>query len=223
MKEAPATASDQETRQRLLEAGAQLFAERGFKEVTVRDICKEAGANVAAVNYYFRDKWGLYKELLQPVIDFMNHTYRLAHETNAASSPEERLRHYIRVVLQRVLGEGIGCRHGKLMAREMFEPSPALDLIIEQVIRPNSARLGALVGELMGCPITDRRVGFCVGSVQTQIFSHLNNPIIARLVPSLKYTPQVIDSLAAQMATFSLAGIRAIAQQKAEAKPEAKP
>ena len=41
---------DQETRQRLLDAAARLFAEHGFEKVTVRDICKEAGANVAAVN-----------------------------------------------------------------------------------------------------------------------------------------------------------------------------
>lgn len=40
-------------KRRLLEAAESLFADRGFDAVSVRDITKEAGANVAAVNYHF--------------------------------------------------------------------------------------------------------------------------------------------------------------------------
>ncbi len=60
-----ATADDHETRQRLLTAAERLFADRGFKKVTVREICLAARANVAAVNYHFGDKLGLYREVLQ--------------------------------------------------------------------------------------------------------------------------------------------------------------
>ncbi len=60
---------DLETRERLLRTGARLFAERGFKQVTVRDICRAARANVAAVNYHFGNKLGLYREVLQVAID----------------------------------------------------------------------------------------------------------------------------------------------------------
>jgi len=56
---------DLETRDRVLKAAERLFAERGFKKVTVRDICRAARANVAAVNYHFGDKQGLYREVLQ--------------------------------------------------------------------------------------------------------------------------------------------------------------
>ncbi|MGH9438282.1 MAG: TetR/AcrR family transcriptional regulator, partial [Terriglobia bacterium] len=59
-----------DTRQKLLDAAGRLFAERGFAGVSIRDICKEAGgANLAAVNYYFRDKAALYRELLQYIVD----------------------------------------------------------------------------------------------------------------------------------------------------------
>jgi len=37
------------------------------------------------------------------------------------------------------------------------------------VIRPNAARVAALVGEIMRLPATDPRVGACVGSIQTQM------------------------------------------------------
>jgi len=47
------------SKQRLLEAAESLFAERGFDAVSVRDITKLAGANVAAVNYHFGDRENL--------------------------------------------------------------------------------------------------------------------------------------------------------------------
>src|SRR5215831_6348182 len=93
--------TDYETRRRLLDTAACLFAERGFNKVSVRDICKQAGANVAAVNYYFRDKWGLYREILQGLVDYSKHTRELAHDASVGRPPEQRLHHYIRVFLQR--------------------------------------------------------------------------------------------------------------------------
>ena len=60
--------ADAETRERLIEAGERLFAQQGFKRVTVREICRAARANVAAVNYHFGDKLGLYREVLQGAI-----------------------------------------------------------------------------------------------------------------------------------------------------------
>jgi len=65
------------TRARLLDAAAHVFAEHGFQAATIRDICTRAGANVAAVNYHFRDKAGLYLAVLR-------------HSMNAAGQPEPR-------------------------------------------------------------------------------------------------------------------------------------
>ena len=68
---AQSSSQDQETHDRLIHAAVQLFSERGFRRVTVREICQAAGTNVAAVNYHFRDKFGLYTTVIHTAIEAM--------------------------------------------------------------------------------------------------------------------------------------------------------
>jgi TetR/AcrR family transcriptional regulator, regulator of cefoperazone and chloramphenicol sensitivity len=211
------TKDDLETRQRVLDAAAQLFADRGYNYVTIRDICAAANANVAAVNYYFHDKWGLYKELIQTIIEDSKRRQQEAHESLPGTPPEERLRKYIHTFLLHGLSSREVNWRGKLMGREMVDPTPGLDLFVDEVIRPNSARVGALIAEMMGLPASDGRVGACVGSVQTQIMGYFS-PVVKRLIPGMKFTPEVIEGIADHITNFSLAGIRAIAQQPSEVK-----
>ena len=94
---------DLETRARLLQSAAQLFAARGFKDVTVREICRAARANVAAVNYHFGDKTGLYREVLQLAIDTMRSTNDVAREAGRGLPADEQLRQYIKISMCRAM------------------------------------------------------------------------------------------------------------------------
>ena len=127
---------DSETRARVLVVAARLFAASGFKKVTVREICREADANIAAVNYHFGDKLGLYREVLFKAIETMRGTTDAARQAGEGQAPEERLRIYIRVFLQRVVGQGQDSWIHQFMQQEMTDPTPALDMVIDQVIRP---------------------------------------------------------------------------------------
>ena len=100
---------DRETRERLLEAARGCSPSAASRSVTVREICRAAGANVAAVNYHFGDKLGLYREVLDRRSTSMRATTDAARAGRArAERAEEKLRAYIRVFLQRV---GRGGRH----------------------------------------------------------------------------------------------------------------
>jgi AcrR family transcriptional regulator len=200
---------DTETRDRLLKAAERLFADRGFKKVTVRDICRLARANVAAVNYHFGDKLGLYREVLQSAIDAMRATNDAARRAGAGQSAEEQLRRYIGVFVHRLLGPGSDSVH-KLVTREMNDPTPALDALVEQGMRPRVEYLAGLIAEIIECAPTDQRVLRCVASVQTQMLAYLPNPISTRLGFANKPTAANLDEIAEHIAGFSLAGIYAV-------------
>ena len=62
---------DAATRERLLAAATRLFAQHGFGGVSVRDIARAARANVAAVNYHFDGKLGLYRAVVHSAVQAM--------------------------------------------------------------------------------------------------------------------------------------------------------
>jgi TetR/AcrR family transcriptional regulator, regulator of cefoperazone and chloramphenicol sensitivity len=218
-------AADIETRQRILNVSAQLFAEHGFNHVTIRQICQAAEINIAAVNYHFRDKLGLYKEVVQMAADAMNRQKATVLDAVEPQPPEERLRNYIRLTLHHLLDPHQESWMEKLIARETIEPTPAIDLIIEKGIRPTVERNGRMMVELLGTSLDDPRVWQCFLSVQGQcLFYKMSMPVSMRMAPpGFQYTPEIIDTLAQHVYQFSLAGIRAIAAQPAPTKMEWRP
>jgi len=203
------TSRDLETRERLLKAAERLFADRGFKKVTVREICQAARANVAAVNYHFGDKLGLYREVLQSAIDAMRETSDAARQAGAGHEPEEQLRRYIIIFVRRLLSSNHDTVH-KLIHREMHDPTPALDELVEQGVRPRVEYLSGLVAAIIGCRVSDPRVLRCVASVQAQSIAYLPNPIADRLGLTFKPTAARIEEVAEHIAEFSLAGVHAV-------------
>ena len=200
---------DTETRDRLLKAAERLFADRGFKKVTVRDICRAARANVAAVNYHFGDKLGLYREVMQSAIDGMRGTNDAAREAGAGQPPEEQLRRYIKIFVDRVLTPGNDAIH-RLINREMNDPTPALDALVEQGVRPRVEYLSGLIAAIIGCDPTDQSVLRCVASVQAQTLAYMPNPIATRLGLANKPTAANLRDIADHIAEFSLAGVHAV-------------
>ena len=209
-----ASRNDRETRDRLLHASEQLFATRGFKDVTVRDIARAARANVAAVNYHFGDKQGLYREVLQVAIDAIRETNEAGRRAAEGHPPAEKLRRYLSVFLRRVLNPEYETVH-RLIQREIDHPTPAMDALVEQAARPRLEFLGGVVAELMECDPADPRVLRCVGSILAQTIIWVRkNPIAERLGFVFKPTPDNIDLAARHITDFSVAGIRAIAAQR---------
>src|SRR5438094_7928082 len=104
------------TEKRLLEAAGEIFAEYGYRAATVRQICERAAANIAAVNYHFGDKEGLYMAVLRAVHNAHVEKYRPTLALPAGATPEKSLRAYIRWLLNRSFDEGAPGWHRKFLA-----------------------------------------------------------------------------------------------------------
>jgi AcrR family transcriptional regulator len=221
------TRSDPEnavTRQRLLEAAGQEFAERGFRNATVRDICKRADANVAAVNYHFGDKERLYAAAVHYA-----HLCATRHDVLAAvaeakdSSPEQRLHAFVRTFLVGILDTGRPAWHAKLMAREIAEPSDVLNEIAKQTVRPRLAALGAIIRDIIGQDAPQQTVVNCARSIVGQIlFYHFARPMLVRVFPDEPLDATRLDELSDHIVSFSLAGLAGKARFRAVSRKRAR-
>jgi len=201
---------DLATRDRILEHAAALFAEDGFEKVTVRAICRAARANVAAVNYHFGDKKSLYRAVVQSAIAIMRETNELSVEAGRGASPEDQLRAYVRVFMTRMTTKGPHTWIHQLMTREIEEATDAFDLVIRDVIEPRQRYLAAIIGAISGLPAADVRVIRASVSLQAQCLLFAR-PLPGKAPPSWRAAVGSIESLAAHVAEFSIAGMRALA------------
>lgn len=211
--------TEQETRARLLEAAGRAFAERGFRGATVRDICTAAGANVAAINYHFGDKSVLYAEAIRHWAVIAGQRHPLDAGLGPKASPEDRLRAFILAMMRRLLDEDRPSWHGQLMAREMAEPTAALDTLVREFYQPVFDSLCGMVGKITGRKPGEASVTRCAFSILGQCLYYYNaRHCIERLRPRLAGECRV-EELAGHIADFSLLALGRLAGGKRTPRP----
>lgn len=109
------------TKARIIEAAAKLFAERGYAETTSKDICERADINLAAVNYHFGSRDGLYQAVLDEVKRHMFDMEALQRLTRSNMSPQEKLTHFIDRLVETVFARNSW--QVRIWAREMVSPT----------------------------------------------------------------------------------------------------
>lgn len=197
------------TRQRLIEAAGEVFAEAGYEAATVREICARAGANVAAVNYHFGDKLELYTEVLRQSVGAV-HDETVRHALDQEGPPEAVLRQAVRVMLQRMCPADRPDLRFRLIMHELVHPTEAIARVIDEVMRPIYDRLRGIIGAILKLPRDHEKTRLCTQSVIGQIVHYARSrPVLTRLWPELKMTPEQLEKIADHIAEFSLAYMRA--------------
>ena len=202
------------TRQHLLEAAGQVFADAGYRAATVREICERAGANIAAVNYHFGDKEQLYpggaaRETLPDGDQEIPGGLRAAGERDGRGAVEG-------ICAFAVAADFFGGAFGA--AREVDgagdDGADGRDgrCIVREDIRPMSALLVSIVSELLGAGADEATKRLCANSVVSQaLFYHHCRPVVVRLHPDLKFDRAGIERLTEHITRFSLAAIKNLA------------
>ena len=205
------------TKDRLLAAASELFAERGFHRTTVRDIAARARVNVAAGHYHYGSKRALYLAVLRAQFADVRATLR----ARGAAVPEGELRGLSRrqlaallrtrvnVMLDLLIGPPPGL-HGTLMHREMCDPSEALPVIVDEFILPMTGEMRSIAARL--APGAERKtVERCVFSVVGQaLFYRFSMPAMLRILGVPAYPRGLVRELAAHITEFSLGGMERV-------------
>lgn len=206
---------DQGTRERLLAAAAEVFAEHGYKSATVREICRRAGANVAAVNYHFGGKDKLYAAMLDHYMRTCQAAFPLDVGVTPDSPPRERLRAFVHGLVQRILGGGddpVSEAHGKLVSLELIDPTPACDGLLREHIAPVNDLLADILRGLLGPAAEDPDV---LRTCLLAIFGHISfhysgRAAIVHFYGHEELTPEVLHRIAEGVTRFTLGGIMAM-------------
>ena len=207
-----------ETRDRLIDAAGAVFAERGYRGATMREIADRSGANLAAAHYYFGSKQDLYREVVRA------HFERLAQrlvesggaiETAAAArlSREQLvalLRARVRTMLESFL-EPTGI-HATLMQRELADPSETLPVIVRRWIDPLRQEMVQLLQRLAP-KLSEERLQFCARSVMGQvIFYFTHRPALLLMMRRRAYPPGFVDEITEHVVAFTLGGLDGVGE-----------
>ena len=199
----------------LLKAACKVFAEKGYRDATIAEICEKAGANIAAVNYYFRDKETLYGVAWRQAFQRSLEAYPPDGGVPADASAEERLRGRIISLVQRIINPEN--HEFEIIRKELANPTGLLEEVMRESIEPLARSLSAVVRELIGDNAPEVQVRLCQMSIMAQCLHPMMRRRLQKLLADGSAAPNKplpqssgIEIIAEHITQFSLAGIKEI-------------
>jgi len=205
------------TKERILVAACKFFVEKGYRDATHAEICREAKTNIAAINYYFSSKENLYRAVFERLTRKLDEVYPLDGGLKPSAPPEKRLHAFIHAHLSRMFDpEHLGDLH-RIRMSEMFDPTGLLEDLLKQRLTHDRQYIQTVLREILGARAKQRDIDWCELSIVGQCFMAAPGPMGKGPGPRdiFMLKPGKVDLLADHILTFSLAGIKAI-QKKME-------
>lgn len=198
--------TDKSTREKLFQAGIKIFAQKGFRDATIREICKEAGAaNINSINYYFGSKETLYREILEKIFSEYD---KFDSEKWELKTPQEQLKALVTNFCKMLYNKNAFASDiTKIFVNEMTSPSPFIEDLVDQYNRPRIERHLKIFRNLLGDGATDDKARDCLVSVSGQLLYYsFAWPVFSRLFPD--YSPaENHEAWAEHVYEFTMGGI----------------
>lgn len=199
-----------QTKQQLLEVAGRVFAERGYVRATSKEICELAHANIAAVNYHFGGKDGLYAAVLEEAHARLVSIDSVAEITRSKGSGADKLRLLLRKIVEEVARRDDGAWELRVLSRELLAPTPLMDGMMNNQVMPKAKMVTAMIGEMLGVPPSHPAVSrSTVSIVGPCVFLLVANPDwLKKIFPALLADT---DALVDHMVEFAVGGLRSVA------------
>lgn len=203
-----------DTRQHLLAVAGEIFADKGVYAVTGQEICQRAGANSAAINYYFGGMEGLYEAVLLEA----NSLCPSPELVSTAAAQDDDPHQLLRAIIGQLVGVLASPQPDgwiiRLLVREFISPSPAFErLLLDAQALPQARLLKTVVGQIMGLPSDHPAVAqgcICV-LAPLQIMIAGQQSLLERMYPEIDVRPASAKTLAERAFVFALGGLEALA------------
>jgi AcrR family transcriptional regulator len=209
----PQRSDGEQSRERLMHAALNLFAHQGFAKTSTREIAEAAGANLAAISYYFGDKAGLYRALFDELKgDF---DADIARWNSRSIDLNEALRGLFAGFLEPLKQGDLATLCMKLRMREMLEPTGLWEAEISDDIKPiHDALMGVLCRHLgLARPDDEvRRLAVCVSALGVHL--HVGRDVMDTLAPRLTTAPKAFDLWLERLVMYAEAMVQAEAQRR---------
>jgi AcrR family transcriptional regulator len=171
-------AGENETRTRLIRAGARLFGLHGFEATGTRDLAAAAGANLGSIRYHFGGKEGLYRAVLEHIVEIklgeVGPGLELVRATCAdpAAGREKllgALRGLVGTMVDVMLGSPESRDFSQIMMQEQIAPTASFDILYGGFFARVHAAWAMLLGRLTGLPQESRELHLRTLSIMGQL------------------------------------------------------
>jgi TetR/AcrR family transcriptional regulator, regulator of cefoperazone and chloramphenicol sensitivity len=124
------------TRDRIMKTAVRLFAERGYEATSIRTLAAKAHVNQAAINYHFKTKDGLYREILRAAIHALTKD-QLSHAQETQAMPRERaLGEFVRQQLRPLSARDDVTRYIHILNWEAVHPTAVYRKLVSEEAGP---------------------------------------------------------------------------------------
>lgn len=198
------------TRSSLIRAAGKLFARKGFEGTSIREICTEAKANVAAINYHFCDKLGLYKAVIEYGINLGNELFPLPQKL-----PDEDYQSFlcrqIEIILQKIKKTSDSNWYEQIIRQEILLPTKETKELIDKRCTEHDYKMFYRTLELIEPNATDESIKNCTIYLMAILGFHmtLRSRINKIISPLDKQNLIEIESSAKSITAFVVAGLKA--------------
>ena len=199
------------TKDKIMDIAEEMFLVHGFDGVSVRDITKAAGANVASVNYHFNSKRDLYREVFKRKLRKLSKErigqLQKAFADKEAPTLEEVIRSIVSIFLNDFLSSDESMKLLTILSNEMSETGVARDIFLEESIFPMHKLVRTNIKKAYP-RLPDEKVTLCISSIFGQIFHFVRARAVIRRTVGREYDSAFIKDLIDHITDFSVRGIR---------------
>jgi AcrR family transcriptional regulator len=201
-----------ETRSHILRVAGPLYAAKGYEGTTSREICAAAGINLAAVNYHFGGKDGLYEAVLVEAHGQLVAIGDLEAIAQSTTDPAAKLAALIELFVRRATGPALPWALRVLVNEMLVAPSGHVDALLQQAVLPKIRVMRGIVAGVLGMvesePAVQRALAFVV--MPCIMLNIAPRDRLRRVLPALTSDPRALGD---DMIGYALAGLAAVSRR----------